>query len=89
MGKPEYKRGEALRVQLEGHRESVSMVSIERPGMCAGGGLLLVIDRNDGEVDRLICLLNNAENVREALRMAADEPNIDRARAIADEILKD
>ena len=88
MGKPDYKRGEALRVQLEGHREPVSMVSIERAGMCAGGGLLLAIDRNDGEIDHIIRLLNDAENVGEALRMAADEPNIDRGRAMADEILK-
>lgn len=50
-------------VRIPDHPEPVEMVSIERLA-CAGGGLLLVIDRHDGELDRLLRLLNE-ENRKE------------------------
>jgi len=50
-------------VRIPDHPEPVEMVSIERTA-CAGGGLLLGIDRHDGELDRLLRLLND-ENRKE------------------------
>jgi hypothetical protein len=52
-----------------------------------------VRDRNMGEIvwraaEALALQHDEIERLREALRRAADEPSIDRARAIADEALK-
>ena len=53
-----YQRGQVLRVQIQGHREPIDMVVIEREGMNAGGGLILMIDRGDGELDAAVKSLN-------------------------------
>lgn len=53
-----YEMGRAYTVRIEGHPEPVHMISIERHS-CAGGGLLLAIDRHDGEIERLIASLND------------------------------
>ncbi len=57
-----YKLGKTYRVLLDGHNETVSLPSIEIDGMCAGGGVMLIADRGDGEIDRIIKLLNDAES---------------------------
>lgn len=57
-GVARYRRGQVLRVQIQGHREPVSMVCIERTGMNGGGGLVLMIDRQGGEMDRALDALN-------------------------------
>ncbi len=62
MNQPaQYQRGQVLRVQIEGHREPISMVAIERANLNAGGGLMLMIDRFDGELDAALAALNNSD----------------------------
>lgn len=53
-----YKRGQSLRVHIEGHSEPIQMVSIELASYEAGGGVMLIADRGDGDVDRIVELLN-------------------------------
>ncbi len=62
-----FKRGQVLRVRIEGHSEEVQMVSIERIGMNTGGGLMLIIDR--GDVERFVRMLNDGAKA-EALRVS-------------------
>jgi hypothetical protein len=56
-----YIKGAVYRVRMDGHPEPLDLTSIEVDGFCAGGGLMLVMDRGDGEVDRIVALLNSAE----------------------------
>jgi len=56
-----YKAGDAVKVFIEGNTEPVWMRPIDKDGFCAGGGVLLLMDRCDGEIDKIVNLLNRAE----------------------------
>lgn len=53
-----YKVGRAYSVRLDGHNEPAQMRSIEVDGMNAGGGIMLLANRGDGEIDRIVSILN-------------------------------
>lgn len=76
-----YKVGRAYSVRLDGHNEPAQMRSIEVDGMNAGGGIMLLANRGDGEIDRIVSLLNEAESgkclsVQEAWEAAGGNPGI-------------
>lgn len=56
-----YKRGPVMLVRIEGHTEPTYMTSILRPSFVAGGGLMLVLDHGNGEIDQVLKLLNDQQ----------------------------
>lgn len=56
-----YERGPVMLVRIEGHTEPAHMTSILQRGFSAGGGLMLVVDRGHGEIDRVLKLLNDQQ----------------------------
>lgn len=63
---PKYERGLSMLVRIEGHPEPVAMTSIVRPGFVAGGGLMLIFDRANGEVEKVLAALNADSEQRAA-----------------------
>lgn len=59
-----YKIGEPILVRLAGHVDPVQMAPIVMEGFVAGGGVMLIADRGNGEVERIVQLLNEAEQRR-------------------------
>lgn len=55
----EYERGPVMLVRIEGHTEPTYLTSILRRGFVAGGGLMLVLDHGNGEIDKVLKLLND------------------------------
>lgn len=53
-----YRVGRAYGARIDGHGEPVPVVSIEADGMNAGGGIMLIANRGDGEIERIVSLLN-------------------------------
>jgi hypothetical protein len=56
-----YERGPAMLVRIEGQTEPTYMTSILRKGFVAGGGLMLVLDHGNGEIDQVLKLLNDQQ----------------------------
>lgn len=56
-----YRAGESIRVFVDGHAEPALMRPIYKDGFCSGGGVLLLIDRGDGEINKIVNLLNREE----------------------------
>lgn len=56
-----YERGPVMLVRIEGHTEPTYMTSILRRGFVAGGGLMLVLDHGNGEIDNVLQLLNDPQ----------------------------
>lgn len=56
-----YERGPVMLVRIEGHTEPTYMTSILRKGFVAGGGLMLVLDHGNGEIDQVLKLLNDQQ----------------------------
>ena len=61
-----YERGPVMLVRIEGHTEPTYMTSILRRGFVAGGGLMLVLDHGNGEIDNVLKLLNDHQSEEEA-----------------------
>jgi hypothetical protein len=60
-----YERGPVMIVRIEGHTEPTYMTSILRKGFVAGGGLMLVLDHGNGEIDQVLKLLNDQQQKEE------------------------
>lgn len=60
-----YERGPVMLVRIEGHTEPTYMTSILRRGFVAGGGLMLVLDHGNGEIDNVLKLLNEQQSEEE------------------------
>ena len=56
-----YERGPVMIVRIEGHTEPTYMTSILQRGFVAGGGLMLVLDHGNGEIDNVLQLLNDQQ----------------------------
>lgn len=75
-----YKVGRAYSVRLDGHNEPAQMLSIESDGMNAGGGVMLIANRGDGEIERIVSILNlDLERLCSAAEMAMKIANSDGA----------
>lgn len=68
-----YERGPVMLVRIVGHTEPTYMTSILRRGFVAGGGLMLVLDHGNGEIENVIKLLND-QQPRKAL-WSAEQPD--------------
>ena len=74
-----YERGPLMLVRIEGHTEPTYMTSILRRGFVAGGGLMLVLDHGNGEIDQVLKLLNDLVEMAQAKPPQADHHEQDLA----------
>ena len=60
----QYERGPLMLVRIEGHTDPTAMTSIVRAGYLAGGGLMLILDRGNGEIEKVLAALNSVDAPR-------------------------
>jgi len=57
----QYERGPLMLVRIEGHTDPTAMTSIVRTGYFSGGGLMLILDRGNGEIEKVLDALNSVD----------------------------